>query len=303
MLDVLVSPVSEPGWSKTTWVNAIEQQLGGNGANTAYTLARLGVPARLLSAVGEDVFGHQLTELLGSAGVDTRWMARLSEPTPATVVLIRPDGTRALLHRPGASSQAFQTPIELVPGLIGGCSRFHLANVFALRKLQPHAADLLRRARMAGLSTSIDTGWDAQGHWMATLDACLPHTDLLFVNEDEAKHLTGLDDPEQAARALQNRCVHDVVVKLGAAGCLVAAGADQFRAAAFAVKAVDTTGAGDCFVGGFLAALQRGFHYNEAARFANAVGALSVQALGGVTGLRSFEETVEWMGSRAECRE
>ncbi|MGI8742395.1 MAG: carbohydrate kinase family protein [Bryobacteraceae bacterium] len=295
VLDILVRPVVEPGWGKTTWVEAIEQQLGGNGANTSYTLALLGVPARLLSAVGEDAFGERALALLTSAGVETRRITRSTEPTPSTVVLIRPDGARALLHRPGASLQAFASPIELAPGLIDGCSRFHLANVFALPKLQPYAADLLRRARMAGLSTSLDTGWDAQGRWMASLGECLQYIDLLFVNQDEARQLSGVGDPEQAARILQDQGARDVIVKLGADGCLVAAAKEHFWAGAFRVPVVDTTGAGDCFAGGFLAALQRAFNYQDAARFANAVGALSVQALGGVTGLRTFEQTLEWM--------
>lgn len=295
MLDILVRPVVEPGWGKTTWVDTIEQQLGGNGANTSYTLALLGVPVRLLSAVSKDVFGERVRTILDSAGVDTSRVERSSKPTPTTVVLVHADGRRALLHRPGASRDAFEAPIELGPEIIRGCTRFHLANVFALPRLQPHAADLLRRARLSGLSTSIDTGWDARGRWMATLGDCLPHTDLLFVNEDEAKQLTGHHNPERAATALQDHGAREVVVKLGGYGCFIATEPDRFRVPPFPVPVVDTTGAGDCFAGGLLAALQRGFNYRDAARLANAVGALSVQALGGITGLRTFEQTLEWM--------
>jgi sugar/nucleoside kinase (ribokinase family) len=291
VLDVLVCPVVEPGWGRTTWVDTIEQQLGGNGANTSYTLALLGVPARLLSVVGADAFGDKALGILELVGVDIRWMERSNEPTATTVVLVHADGRRALLHRPGASRHAFASPIELGPEVVAGCTRFHLANVFALPELQPQAADLLRRARVAGLSTSMDTGWDARGRWMATLGECLPHTDLLFVNEDEARQLTGSSDPASAATILREHGTRDVVVKLGAQGCLIA----SQRVPAFQVPVVDTTGAGDCFAGGFLAALQYGFSYEDAARFANAVGALSVQALGGVTGLRTFEQTLEWI--------
>lgn len=297
VLDTLVRPVLEPGWGKSTWVDTIEQQLGGNGANTSYTLALLGVPARLLSVIGADAFGDKVAGILQSVAVDTRHVERSPEATPATVALVHADGRRALLHRPGASRHAFASPIALGPELISGCTRFHLANVFALPNLQPYAADLLRRARASGLSTSIDTGWDAQGRWMTTLADCLPHTDLLFVNEDEARQLTGSNDPDRAAEILREYDVRDVVVKLGAAGCLVA-GSSTFHVPAFTVPVVDTTGAGDCFAGGFLAALQRAFSFQDAARFANAVGALSVQALGGVTGLRTFEETLDWMQSR-----
>ena len=276
-------------------MESIEQQLGGNGANTSFTLARLGIPARLLSAVGDDAFGERVLAMLGSQGVDTRWIERSPLPTPTTVALVRADGVRALLHQPGAGREAFSLPPELKPEIVEGCTHFHLANIFALRNLQAHAADLLQRAKRKGLRTSMDTGWDAQSRWMRVLGDCLPHTDLLFVNEDESKELTGAADPVAAARIFQGHGARVVVVKLGAEGCLVADGPEHFHASAFRVPVVDTTGAGDCFVGGFLAALQRGYGLRDAARFANAVGALSVQALGAVTGLLTYEGTLEWL--------
>ncbi len=298
--DILVQPVDEPGWGKTTWVENIELNLGGNGGNTAYTLGKLGTPVRLLSAIGQDDFGNEVLCKLQSAGVDTSFIERCaSSPTPTSVVLVHSNGMRALLHRPGASQNAFPSGIELSAGMVDGCSHFHLANIFALRRFQEHASVVLRQARERGLRTSMDTAWDPQARWMKTLEPCLPHTDLLFVNQDEARQLTGLEDPERAAAMLHEQGAGAVVVKLGASGCLVQHGGERFAEPGFQVNAVDTTGAGDCFAGGFIAALLRGFDMREAARFANAVGALNVQSLGGVTGIRNFKDTLAWMLSRA----
>jgi sugar/nucleoside kinase (ribokinase family) len=86
-----------------------------------------------------------------------------------------------------------------------------------------------------------------------------------------------------------------VVVKLGALGCAVFDAAGELRVPAFDVAVVDTTGAGDCFAGAFLAALERGLGLAEAARFANAAAALAVQQLGATAGLRSWDETRAWM--------
>ena len=294
--DVLVRPVSEPGWGKTTWVESIEISLGGNGASTSYTIARLGTHARLLSAVGTDDFGSHVLARLDRAGVDTWLVERLKDlPTATSVVMVHPDGRRALLHQPGASREAFPRGINLTRSLIAGYPALHLANIFGMPRFQPHAAAVLKQAREQGLSTSMDTAWDPQELWMQTLGPCLPYTGLLFVNEDEAHHLTGFQQPERAAAILMDHGATRVVVKLGACGCLVAGPDGCFRSPAFAVQAVDTTGAGDCFVGGFLAALQRGWDYEAAARFANAVGALSAASLGAVTGIRTFAETVQWM--------
>jgi ribokinase len=165
--------------------------------------------------------------------------------------------------------------------------------------MRAHAAEALRRAQAAGLFTAMDTGWDSRGEWMQAISASLPCTDLLFTNGDEARELTGCAGADGAAHALRDAGAKMVVVKLGGCGCLVADESGLERVPAFAVTALDTTGAGDCFVGGFLAARQRGFSPSEAARFANAVGALSVQRMGATAGLRGFEDTRAWMEAPA----
>ncbi len=294
--DILVQPFDEPGWGRTTWVENLALTLGGNGANSAYALAKLGTPTRLLSAIGLDDFGNHVLSKLQSAGVNTAFIERsASSPTPTSVVLVHSNGMRAILQRPGASESAFAAGIKLTSELLNGCSHIHLANIFALRKFQEHASDVLRQARDLGLRTSMDTGWDPQGFWMQTLGPCLPYTDLLFVTEDEARHLTGSTDINLAAEILRERGARDVVVKLGRLGCLVHHAEERFAEPGFSVKALDTTGAGDCFAGAFIAALQRGFDIRQAARFANAVGALSVQSLGGTAGIRNFEDTQAWI--------
>jgi sugar/nucleoside kinase (ribokinase family) len=180
---------------------------------------------------------------------------------------------------------------------VAGFSHFHLANLYSLPNLRPDAPAVLRRAKDAGLTTSLDTGWDARGVWMPDLAPCLPYVDLLFVNESEGRNFTGSDDPVEAARILRERGAGDIVSKLGAAGSIVFSGEELHRAPAFPVRALDTTGAGDCFAGGFLAALHHGMPCHEAAVFANAVGAMKVECLGAAQGVRSFEETQQWIAN------
>ncbi len=295
VFDILVRPVDQIRWGATTWVESIEQHLGGNGANTSYTLGRLGVPARLLGVVGNDPFGEMCVARLESGGVDLSALGRSRDQTATTVALVDSGGARLFLHRPGASAELFPEPIEFTPELIGGFPRYHLGNVFALPGMRAHAAETLRRAKAAGLETSMDTGWDPRGEWMRLIGPCLPYTDLLFVNEDEARMLTGCADYAEAARKLREAGARNVVIKLGANGCAVFSGAGEIHSPAFPAMAIDTTGAGDCFAGGFLAALSRGETLAEAACFANAVGALSIQRLGATEGVLSWPETVAWM--------
>jgi sugar/nucleoside kinase (ribokinase family) len=295
--DILVRPVDRIEWNRTIWVDSIEQQLGGNGSNTSYTLALLGVPVKLLGMVGQDAFGDQLLAVLAGAGVELAGVGRSQAPTTATTCLVDSKGDRVFLHRPGSSAEAFPEAIDFPPVLSDGMSHYHLANVFALPRLREHAAESLQRAHSAGLTTSFDTGWDATGRWLEDVASCLPHVDLLFMNHDEARILTGANDPNQAARKMQQLGARDVVVKMAGDGCGIFTPGCAVHVPAFEVPVVDSTGAGDCFVGGFLAALHRCASYEQAARLANAVGALSVQKLGAITGLRSYPETTAWMES------
>jgi sugar/nucleoside kinase (ribokinase family) len=295
--DILVRPVDRIAWGTSTWVESIEQHMGGNGASTSYAIGKLGAPVRLLSAIGHDGFADQLLARLRSAGVDVDLVSRGDAPTPATVALVNSAGDRVLLHRVGAGAEAFPEPLTFGSAITAGMSSFHLANLFALPLLRRHAAETMLRAHSAGLTTSLDTGWDARGRWIEDLGPCLPHTDLMFVNEDEAKRLTGCDNAAAAAARLRELGAAAVVVKLGPSGCAVFTAEGEAAAPAFAVEAVDTTGAGDCFAGAFLAAMHHGLTLEESARFANAAAALAIQKLGATDGLRSWDETVAWMGS------
>ena len=295
--DIPVWPVETVAWGTTTWVETITESLGGNGANTSYALARLGVPVSLVGVVGSDANARRAVDTLRSAGVDVARIGSVDLPTTSTVCVVHPSGDRLFLHRPGASSALERSALEFDPALH---SHFHFANPFSLPKLRADAGDLMRRARSAGLTTSLDTGWDALGRWVADIGPCLPFTDVLFVNGSEAEMLTGHADNRAAAAALLDLGAAAVVLKTGGNGCTVYTGGTSTAVPTFRVPVVDTTGAGDCFAGGFLAALARGFDYAEAARFANAVGALNVQCLGAAQGVVSFEETERWIAGRSK---
>src|SRR4030088_3102043 len=165
-VDIMVRPVEQFNWGTTTWVDTIEQNLGGNGSNTSYTLGMLGVPVRLLGLVGRDTFGELALSILKSAGVDLSAVGRSQAPTTASLCPVNAAGDRLFMHRVGSSAEVFPEPIEFTPAIVGGASHFHLANPFALPHLRQRAPESLARARQAGLTTSLDTGWDARGRWI-----------------------------------------------------------------------------------------------------------------------------------------
>lgn len=294
VLDLIARPVDGMNWGTSLWIDPIERSLGGNGANTAYTLGKLGIPVRLLGLVGDDEPGNYALAQLRAAGVDTSLVGRSSAPTASSVVLVKSNGERLFLHHPGASGEAFPEPID-VPA---PATHYHLGSPFALPLQRPHLAETLRRARANGIHTSLDAQWDSRGHWIQDLAPALPHLDLLFLNQDEARMLTGTEDPGGAAARMRGAGASAVVVKMGRNGCAVFRSGLEVFSPGFEVPVVDTTGAGDCFAGGFLAALVRGLSETEAARFANAVAAMSVQQPGAVRGLRSWEETERFLKKR-----
>jgi sugar/nucleoside kinase (ribokinase family) len=298
VVDILARPVGELSWGMSTWVDHIQQQLGGNGASTAYTLTKLGVPTQLVGAVGADTFGEFALNQLKRPGTDLKRVSKIHGATATTIVLINKTGERFFLHQPGVSADALSTPIEVHPISTSALSHLHIANIFGVPGLRRRAADSLRVAKHVGYTTSLDTGWDSKGEWLSVLGPCIPYIDFLFLNEDEARMLTGSSTPTVVVNELRRLGAQHVIVKLGPKGSFVAAGDDVFSCRSLDVEVVDTTGAGDTYVAGFLAALHRGADYHRAAQFATAVASLNIQQIGAVTGVLDYDETADWMLAR-----
>ena len=273
--DILVRGVEDPVlWGTTATVDGIEQHLGGNGGSTSYTLGKLGIPVTLVSLAGHDAAGDELIRKLHGAGVETQvYQGKLA--TSVSISLVDRHGRRALLYQLGASAGEF--PPWQIPA---GITHLHLNATYRMESLRRDGGALLARAAAAGVTTSLDAQWDHRNEWPP-----LPSVNLLFVNEMEAEQLTGSRDPAAAALALRDHGAGEVVVKLGERGCFASTSEGDFYSPADAVNAVDTTGAGDCFCGAYLASLYWGKGHREAARFANRIAALAVTALGATAAL------------------
>lgn len=293
--DTLVSPVDDLYWGATTFVDSIECHVGGNGSNTSLALAKLGVPVRLMGAVGDDNQGHYCLDSLRQPGIDINFIEQVCRPTSASVAVVKPSGERKFFHQMGASRDAFAAPIRFTPEKCDGMAHYHMASLFVLPRLRARGPKTLIDAHDAGLSTSFDTNWDPDGGWMQTLEPCLPYIDTLFMNKEEGYMVTGSCEPAQIAKAVLTKGARTLALKLGALGCAIYTHDREILCPAFDVKAIDTTGAGDCFAAGFLGAILEGRSLAEAGRFANAVAALSVRKIGSVTGLLSKSETERWM--------
>ena len=295
--DIVGRPLrTVPAPGRLVLVDEMSLHTGGCAINTGTALARLGLPVEVIGKIGTDSFGDFVLNALAERGIGSKGVIRDKKVgTSATMVMVAPDGERRFVHYLGANAQLTLGDVDL--SMVEAGSILHIAGSLVMPGIDGEpTAKLLRHARAAGVITFLDTVWDDTGRWMKTLAPCLPYVDYFVPSLPEGQALTGLDDPAEVARALLSYGVKTVGLKMGVDGCLVMSAAGQLvRLPAFQVEVVDATGAGDAFAGGFIAGVWHGWELEKTARFANAVGALSVTGLGASGGVRSLSETLSFM--------
>lgn len=300
--DIIARPVNEyPGRGHLNVCDEIRPSIGGCAANTAIGLQKLGVPTGVIGKVGCDAFGDFVRATLQSHGLDARGVVAAPEgATSATMVMIAGDGERSFIHYVGANG-AF-TPDDVDWDLIREAKFLHVAGHFLMPGMDGEpVAQVLQKARELGVVTCLDTAGDQSQMSFEALRPSLPYLDYFVPSIEEARScartLGGTNDesPAAIARLFQDAGVGVVALKMGEAGSYIRAGEQEWEIPPFRVQAVDATGAGDAYAAGFLAGIAKGFDLPTTGRLANAVGALSVTAVGTVNGIRSLEETLAFM--------
>jgi sugar/nucleoside kinase (ribokinase family) len=294
--DAIARPVDDvPPRGALELVDEISLHAGGCALNTASALVRLGLEARVVGKVGVDPFGDFILKLLDERGVDRRGVLQDSAvSTSATVVLVDSAGERTFLHLPGANGELRRE--ELDEDTLFSGRALHVAGALVMPELDGSpTAGVLEEAKARGLTTSLDTVWDATGRWERLLPS-LPHLDLFVPSLAEGSAISHEPEPESVAAWLRERGVGTVAIKLGAEGCFVASEEFEGFVAAPAVEAIDGTGSGDAFAAGLLYGHLAGWPLERAAALANAAGALAATAVGAVEGVRGLEETLALAG-------
>ncbi|MEU2659684.1 ribokinase [Streptomyces sp. NPDC007325] len=260
---------------------------GGKGANQAVAAARAGAEVAMIGAVGSDEFGYRLRDVLEHCSVDTDLLRTVEGASGTAHIVVDDEGGNAIVVVPGANA----TVTSLTHGdeaLIATADLLLLQLELPLSVVTEGAA----HARDRGVRTVL-TPAPAQPLPPDLFDV----TDLLLPNEHEAATLTGRSDPRAAALALLD-AVPEVVVTLGAAGCLYAArGREPLTVPAPRVRAVDTTAAGDTFAGALAVALGEGRPMPEALAWAGTAAALSVRREGASTSMPYRTEIDAALGS------
>ncbi|GAA3055795.1 ribokinase [Streptomyces roseofulvus] len=269
-MDLVAYVTKAPARGETVTGRAFRTIPGGKGANQAVAAARAGGEVAMIGAVGADDFGYRLRDVLEHSSVDTDLLRTVEGPSGTAHIVVDDEGGNAIVVVPGANA----TVTSLTAGdeaLIATARLLLLQLELPLSVVVEGAA----HAHARGVRTVL-TPAPAQPLPPELFDV----TDLLVPNEHEAVALTGRTDPHAAALALLD-AVPEVVVTLGAAGCLyVARGAEPLTVPAPRVRAVDTTAAGDTFVGALAVALAEGLPMPDALSRAGTAAALSVRREG-----------------------
>jgi sugar/nucleoside kinase (ribokinase family) len=294
--DHLSAPIShlpEPG--ELVLVNELPLALGGCAANAAIDLARLGVAVSVVGCVGRDAFGRFIVETLSAAGVATGGIRTTSEAATSGTLIINVAGQdRRFIHNIGANARlrAADIPFEQVRG----AKAFYVGGYLLLPALDPQElGELFRRAQAAGVITVLDVVLPGAGDHLSKLTPVLPHTDVFLPNGDEARAITGLDDPLRQAEAFLNAGARTVVITHGGEGTYLVNDRMRLRAGTYPVEFAGGTGAGDAFDAGYIAGLLAGEGPQRCLEWGSALGASCVRAVGATEAVFTRAEAEAFM--------
>lgn len=303
VVDVLVRPVplDHPiGGGQLVRTEPLAVHTGGIVSNSGITMARLGMRTAAFTYVGADEWSDVIGSRYAAEGVDTtHLLTHETEPTSTTAVLIDSDGERSFLHAVGAPKMLDKTAFLTRIDSFLSHSRAMLLGYFSLLpNLQEDLPEVLAALQQAECLTALDAAGD--GGTLEELAPCLPYLDVYVPSHKEAGNQTREDDPEKIVRAFREAGATGLIgVKLGDEGALLSPKLGEFEHIAPVAApgpVVDTTGAGDCFLGGLLTGLLRGMSVADAGRLAAACGACCVTGLGATSAIRDFAATAELAG-------
>ena len=268
-----------PAPGREVLVDDFQMVLGSASAICAMGLARLGTPVTFFGKVGDDPTGHFCLDAMRKRGIDLESVIVDPRLKTGVTVAITSPVDRALVSFLGAIAALKERDVPRA--LFGKADHVHVSSYYLQEALRPGVATLFRDARAAGLTTSLDPGFDPSERWEPDLVETLRDVNVFFPNEVELRGLSGTDDPDAAVPRLQNGSTL-IVAKLGARGAM-AIGSDgrPIHVPAPQVDVADTTGAGDSFDAGFLHAWLGGAELTDCLRLGAACGGLSTRGLGG----------------------
>lgn len=302
IIDILASPVNKDVFSAGSIpMETIQMSFGGDALNETLILSGLGKKVQLISKVGEDEAGKRILGYLQEKGISVSSVQVQKDlATGINIVLIDAKGERHFLTNPNSSLRKLDLA-DIQPFLHDTGEIVSFASMFVSPLMTiPKMKELFSSIKEKEKILAVDMTKAKNGERIEDIAELLPFIDYIFPNEAEISLLTGEKDPYRNAQILLGMGVKTAVIKCGERGCVLADenGIRSIPAVPVA-RCVDTTGAGDTFVSGFLWALSEGWETAECAKFACAAASCAVESVGAASGIRSLDEI---MGRYTETR-
>jgi ribokinase len=288
-MDVVVQSERRPAKGETLLGATVSFLPGGKGLNQAIAAARLGTATSMYGAVGNDAFAASLRTFLAANDVDSSGVHEVDGPATGVALIQVAGGDNAITVASGANLHFTRDMIREAP---------RPEEVWVAQFETPLAETMaiLSNARAGGARTVLNLA-----PFLAFPEGLLEVVDVAVLNEIELSHATGtrlratspLRDIASSCQKLRSLGAHTVVATLGARGAVVVSAEGVVAISAFKAKVVDTTGAGDCFVGALAARLAAGEAAAKAARYANAAASCAVEQLGAGPSMPTAEKVAE----------
>ena len=291
---------------------------GGAPANVAVAAARLGVPSAFIGAVGRDEFGRYLKQVLETNSVDVRALKLSAQGgTPLAFVSLKENAERDFQFYWEGTADHHMNPRDVPVRLVRSARVFHYGSISFIHTATRRAANRAIRAALDSSSTFVSCDpnlrlnlWPTAKVARRTILDAIEAAHLVKINEEELEFLSGSRDPERGIRVFARHSGAALLVTRGPRGAAYCWGAVEGEVGGFQVNAIDSTGAGDGFVAGFLrqmletsSTLRTLAPDAEAlmrwVRYANAVGALATTRLGAIPAFPTPEEVARLMSSAA----
>ena len=302
--DVLIRPVplTQPvGGGRLLHAEPLAVTTGGLVCNTGVGMRRLGMRVAAASLVGDDLWAATIRDSLAREGIDTAGLeTRPSIATSSTAVLIDPSGERSFVHHVGGCAAIDLGFIRDRLDLFTACRFALIGYIGLLPGLEADLAEAVRLIAETGCRVAIETAGD--GGRLDQVAPALPHVDLYVPSLDEARNQTGRDDPRAIIDHYRSLGATGLVgVKLGTAGTLLSPAAAEWLEVPCITApgpVVDTTGAGDCYIGSFAAKRALGADVAQAMRWAAAASAIQVTRIGTADAMPSADEIAAFLEAR-----
>jgi ribokinase len=286
-VDLITYTARFPKVGETIEGTDFKQGFGGKGANQAVAAAKLGARVAMIARLGMDGFGTQTLANFKNQNVDASFVTQLEGvPSGVAPIFVNAEGQNFIVIVSGANAKLEPNDLELAKELLTH-AKFVICQ---LEIKQETVLEAFKSARAAGVKTVLNPAPAA-----SLLPGLLELTDLIVPNETELELLTGKPvsnvlEARDAAKALIEAGAKEVIVTLGERGALHVTHQKAVHHQPRVVKAFDSTGAGDAFIGALVSALSRGLAIEHAIEFANAAAAVSVTRAGTQTSFATLEE-------------